>query len=261
MKGGDFINTFAANFGSELLGTALLLLLGNGVGANVTLKNTKGNNGGWLLVTMGWGLAVAMSASISSALGGQAHFNPAVTIAFAIGGNWETTVGPNYLIGVYLCAQIIGAFIGQLLVDLLFFQHIVTHVSSTEYSEEKRKLDLLMLHSTVPAMKNYFLNSLAEFFGTAVLVLGLMIVVKEGWFVNYKFIIPLFAGTLITTIGICLGGLTGFAINPIRDLAPRIIHQILPMKNKGSSQWEYAWVPVIMPLLAGAVCGASMLAI
>ncbi|WP_381415080.1 aquaporin family protein [Spiroplasma endosymbiont of Anurida maritima] len=244
------ISTFFQHFGLELFGTFLLILLGNGIVANAVLRDTKGGNSGWVGITFGWGLAVFVGALISTALGGAAHLNPAVTVAFIAEGSFFA--GNELLILAFFLGQIAGAALGQITVNGIYFKHLQASDSES----------ILATHATGPQNRNIFLNLLAEFFGTFVLVmmilatafpefLGLGIAGWNG---------PIIVGITVIAIGLSLGGTTGYAINPARDLIPRIVHQLMPMSAKGSSDWKYAWIPVAGPVAAGLVGGLIFLA-
>ncbi|ARU90865.1 glycerol uptake facilitator protein [Spiroplasma clarkii] len=237
-------------FMTETLGTMLLIVLGNGVVANIVLKNTKGNNGGWIAITAGWSFAVMLGATVSVALGGDAHLNPAVTMAMIVNG-WESNVGHFGLIPIMLVGQILGAIVGQIIVDLFYIKHI--HQTITEKEEGL----VLAIHSTGPTYKNTFINCFCEFIGTSVLLVAIM--ATSAQFTDAGWMGPIFVGLAVFAIGLSLGGTTGYAINPVRDLAPRLVHQFLPVKGKGSSDWKYSWIPVVAPLLAGCVIGALFL--
>lgn len=241
---------------TELFGTALLILLGNGVVANVLLKGTKGQNAGWITITFGWGFAVLVAALISAGLGGVAHLNPAVTIMSAIAKrDWgfegiSHTFLPTYgLFIIVLIMQFIGAALGSFLVDFLYWKH-VKETSQNEPEEFKNKF--LAMHSTGPSNRNVIFNFSMEVIGTLVLLFA---VVAVGHFVTIPFVQPIVVGLTVAVIGISLGGTTGYAINPARDLSPRIVHQIIRVSNKGSSDWQYSWIPIVGPLLASVVVG------
>lgn len=238
------------HFGTEMLGTMLLIILGNGVVANVILKDTKGNNAGWISITAGWSLAVIMGASISSAMGGKAHLNPAVTVGMIVNG-WEANVGHFGLIPIFFVGQIAGALVGQVIVDLFYIKHI-THTLSSE-----DKGAVLGMHSTGPTNKNILINLFSEFIGTAVLLTAVFATTQ--WFTTSGWMGPIFVGLAVFAVGLSLGGTTGYAINPVRDLVPRLVHQCLPIKGKGTSDWSYGWIPVVAPVLAGVVVGALFL--
>ena len=221
----------------EFLGTLILILLGNGVVAGVVLPKTKSNSSGWIVITMGWGIAVAVAVFVSGKLS-PAHLNPAVTIGVALkGGLPWASVFP------YILAQFAGAMLGQILVWLQFKPH---------YEAEENAGNILATFSTGPAIKDTVSNLISEILGTFVLVLTIFAL---GLY-DFQAGIGTFAvGTLIVGIGLSLGGTTGYALNPARDLGPRILHFILPEsvlgKHKGDSKWWYSWVPVVAPILAG----------
>ena len=218
---------------SEFLGTALLLLLGNGVVAGVVLPKTKNHNSGWIVITMGWGFAVAIAAFVAG-VAGPAHLNPALSIAMAVKGDlaWGTALG-------YIVAQFAGAILGQLLVYLMFKPH---------YDVEEDAGNILGTFSTGPAIKNTFSNLLSEILGTMVLVLTIIAIGTYGMQAGLGTIA---VSVLVIGVGLSLGGTTGYAINPARDLGPRILHQLLPIKGKGDGDWGYAWIPVVGPILGG----------
>lgn len=224
---------------AEFIGTAILILFGGGVCANVNLKQTLGNNSGWIVISIGWGLAVAMGAYAVGDISG-AHLNPAVSIALAMDGGITWGQVPGYII-----AQMLGGIVGGILVWLMY----LPHWKVTEDQDAK-----LGVFSTGPALKNYFANFISEIIGTAILTLGIMFIgtnkIADG-------INPLIVGGLIVAIGVSLGGTTGYAINPARDLGPRIAHAILPIYGKGKSNWSYAIVPVLGPI-AGGMLGAVL---
>lgn len=236
----------------ELVGTFLLILLGNGVVANVMLKGTKGNNSGWIVLSVGWGFAVTIAGLLSSISG--AHLNPAVTIGFIIGGKKEAFVGDNFAYApIYILVQFLGAMIGQLFVYLAYFK---------EYQNTENSSDILFTFATIPANRNFVWNIVTELLATFVLM---MIMFGTGFIKNLmnpdvvwinNFTKPLMVGIGVMVIGLALGGPTGFAINPARDLGPRVMHAILPLKHKGSSDWKYAAVPVVGPLLGTCVAAA-----
>jgi glycerol uptake facilitator protein len=225
---------------AEILGTMILILLGDGVVAGVLLKGTKGNNSGWIVITWAWGMAVFAGIVVAGQFSG-AHMNPAVTLAVYIqsllaGG----TFGVDQLIG-YWIAEFIGAFIGAFLV----FLHYYPHWAGTEDQGLK-----LAVFCTAPAIRNPVWNLVSEIIGTFVLIfVGFSIGTAIGGVAPN----PLGWGLLILVIGLSLGGTTGYAINPARDLGPRIMHAILPIPGKGGSDWEYSWIPVVGPLIGGAL--------
>ncbi|MCB0543460.1 MAG: MIP/aquaporin family protein [Saprospiraceae bacterium] len=227
-----------ANFFAELLGTALLILLGNGVVAGVVLKGTKNENSGWIVITVGWALAVTFAVYAVGGVSG-AHINPAVTIALATMGLFEWTQVP-----VYIAGQMSGAMLGAALV----WMHYLPHWGRTPDPEAK-----LAVFCTAPAVRHTTGNLISEFVGTFVLLFGLSAIGANRFAEGLN---PLVVGALILSIGLSLGGTTGYAINPARDLGPRIAHALLPVPGKGGSDWGYAWIPVLGPILGG-ICGAA----
>ncbi|BBE40954.1 MIP/aquaporin family protein [Streptococcus dysgalactiae] len=219
----------------EFLGTALLVLLGNGVVAGVVLPKTKNHASGWIVIATGWGIAVAVAAFISGKIA-PAHLNPAVSLAFAMKGTiaWPTAI-------VYSLAQMLGAMLGSVLVFLQFRPH---------YVAADNPADILGTFATGPAIRDNSSNLLSEIFGTFVLVLGIL---AFGLYDMPAGLGTLCVGLLVIGIGLSLGGTTGYAINPARDLGPRLIHAILPIKNKGDSDWSYAWIPVVGPMIGAAL--------
>ncbi|WP_238881730.1 MIP/aquaporin family protein [Clostridium sp. YIM B02551] len=223
------------HFLAELVGTLLLVLLGDGVVANVVLKKSKGENSGWIVIATGWAFAVVIPAYIVGSVSG-AHLNPAVTVGLAIIGKFPWAEVPSYL-----AAQFIGAFIGAILVWIHYYKH---------FEETEDPGLILAAFSTGAAIRSNLFNFLSELLGTAVLVFGILGITSQKMADG----MGVFAiGILIWAIGLCLGGTTGYAINPARDLAPRIVHAIVPIKNKGNSDWGYAWIPVLGPILGGVV--------
>jgi glycerol uptake facilitator protein len=228
-------------FPSEVIGTALLILLGDGVVAAVLLGKSKAQNSGWIVIVFGWGMAVAMAVYAVGRFDG-AHLNPAVTFGFAVIGLTQWSDVPQYLAG-----EFVGAFIGAALV----YAHYSHHFRETEDPGLK-----LAVFSTGPAIRNYGLNLVSEIIGTFVLVFGVVAIVgNKGPGVSG--LTPLLIGLLVFAIGLSLGGPTGYAINPARDLGPRIIHAILPIPGKGTSDWSYAWVPVVGPIVGGILGAAA----
>jgi glycerol uptake facilitator protein len=231
-------------FVSEVTGTAMLLLLGCGVVATAILKGSKGENGGWLLINFGWGLAVFSGVYVAFRSG--AHLNPAVTLALAITGpdrgGIEWTQVP-----LYWGAEMVGAFLGAVIAWLAFKQHF-------DLEEDAGKK--LAVFSTGPAIRNYGWNTVTEIIGTFVLIF--VILISAGTPVALG---PLFVALLVVGIGASLGGPTGYAINPARDLGPRIAHAVLPIRGKGGSDWGYSWVPVVGPLIGGALGALAFLAL
>jgi glycerol uptake facilitator protein len=220
---------------AEFFGTLLLVLLGNGVVAGVSLRSTKSENAGYLAVAVAWGLAVMISIYAVGRISG-AHLNPAVTLALAIAGDFPT----NQIAG-YLLAQFAGAFIGGVLVWL----HYLPHWRNTPGEDKK-----LGVFCTAPAIRSTANNLFSESLATLVLTLGILFIGANDYTEGFN---PIAVGSLITTIGLCLGGTTGFAINPARDLGPRIAHAILPIPGKGHSDWSYSWIPVVGPMIGGAL--------
>lgn len=218
---------------AEFLGTMLLIILGDGVVANVLLRGTKGENAGLLTVVVGWGLSVTLAIYAVGSISG-AHLNPAVTLALFVNGDFSGSHVAGYII-----AQMAGAFAGAIVVWMFY----LPHWARTEDAAKK-----LSVFCTGPAIRSFPSNLLSEIIATMVLVLGILFIGA------YKFaegLNPIVVGALIIAIGVSLGGTTGFAINPARDLAPRIAHFILPISGKGSSDWSYSWIPVIGPLIGG----------
>jgi glycerol uptake facilitator protein len=220
----------------ELLGTFLLILLGNGVVANVLLKDTKGNGAGWVVITLAWGFSVFVAVFVVAGISG-AHINPAVTIGLALAGkfSWDMVFG-------YILAQMIGAILGGFFVWL----HYRDHYDITEEADLK-----LATFSTAPAIRNTISNVISEAIGTFVLVLGVLYMAAPEVGLGALDALPV--ALLVVVIGMSLGGTTGYAINPARDLGPRIAHFILPIKGKGSSDWSYSWIPVVGPIIGGAL--------
>ncbi|MEX0636771.1 MAG: MIP/aquaporin family protein [Ferruginibacter sp.] len=220
-------------FISEFLGTAILLLLGNGVVANVVLKKTYGHNAGIMAITIGWAMAVFVGVYISAAASG-AHLNPAVTISLAFkDGHWAN-------VPLYLVAQFLGAMFGSLLI----WFHYKTHFDATEDAAAK-----MACFCTSPAIPNKLYNLLSEITGGFVLVIGILFIAKPQHALGALDALPV--ALLVLAIGISLGGTTGYAINPARDLGPRIVHALLPINNKANSNWAYSWIPVMGPIIGG----------
>ena len=221
-------------FFSEFLGTAILLALGNGVVANVVLNKTKGYNSGWIVIAFGWAIAVFVGVYIAAKYSG-AHLNPAVTIAMLYLKKISWQVVPQYLAG-----QLLGAMAGSVIVWLVYLQHF----KATENAES-----ILAVFSTSPAIKSSAHNFLTEFIGTFVFVLCVLFIASPSSSLGSLDALPV--ALLVLGIGLSFGGPTGYAINPVRDLGPRIMHQLLPISHKGSSCWKYAWVPILAPLCGG----------
>jgi glycerol uptake facilitator protein len=224
-------------FGAETIGTALLILLGNGVVAGVLLNRSKAQNSGWIVITWGWGMAVMVAVFAIGQFSG-AHLNPAVTVGFWVAGTIDGSDVPKYLLGEFC-----GAFIGATLVWLSY----LPHWADTEDPGLK-----LACFSTAPAIRDTVANIICEVVGTFVLVFGVL-----SFFANKATAATglggLIVGLLVLSIGLSLGGPTGYAINPARDLGPRIMHAILPIAGKGPSDWGYSWIPVVGPLIGGVL--------
>lgn len=233
------MNTF---FG-ELIGTALLILLGNGVVANTILKGTKGSGSGWIVITWGWGMAVFVAVFSVAAFSG-AHLNPAVSVGLAIAGKFAWAKVP-----LYVLAQFLGAFIGSFLVWLIYRQHF----SITEDKDLK-----LACFCTGPALRSAPNNLVSEIVGTFVLVYAVLFLAASVFGLGALDALPV--GLLVLAIGLSLGGTTGYAINPARDLGPRIMHALLPMPGgKRDSDWGYAWIPVVGPLIGAGLAAVLYL--
>jgi glycerol uptake facilitator protein len=236
-----------SEFIAELIGTMFLILLGTGVVANTILKGTKGNSGGWMVITTGWALAVFVGVVVAGPYSG-AHLNPAVTVGLAIAGKfaWNKVL-------LYIAAQILGAILGAFLMWVVYRDHF----NSTSDPDTQ-----LAVFSTGPAIKNAVFNLLSEIVGTFVLIFVLF------YFTNAELgdqKTPIGLGSLgalpvafvVWAIGLSLGGTTGYAINPARDLGPRIAHALLPIRDKGHSNWKYSWIPVAGPFI-GAILAALL---
>ena len=229
-------------FLGEFIGTMLLIIMGDGVVANVVLNKTKGNNSGWIVITFGWAMAVFLGVYASNSLGGGGHLNPAVTIAMA-------AFNPDFdssLLSTYIAAQFAGAITGAIIVWLAYKQHF----DATDDKDGK-----LAVFCTAPAIRNPAFNMITEIIGTFVLVLGAMAMSKPTDALGTLNALPV--ALLVLGIGLSLGGPTGYAINPARDLGPRIAHFILPIKNKRDSDWGYSWIPVVGPII-GALIAAYL---
>ena len=227
-------------FLGELIGTALLVTLGDGVVANVVLQKTKGNAGGLISITVGWAMAVFVSV-LSVAAASGAHLNPAITIAFAVLGKFDWALVP-----VYIAAQLLGAFLGAVVVWLAYRRHF----DATDSAADK-----LTVFCTGPTIRNAANNVMTEAIGTFVLVFAVLEMVAPASSLGALNALPV--ALVVLAIGLSLGGPTGYAINPARDLGPRIAHAILPLKNKGNSDWGYSWVPIVSPII-GAVIAAFL---
>lgn len=233
-------------FTAELLGTLLLITLGNGVVANALLNKSKGQNAGWIVITAGWAFAVTVGVYVSKPFSGG-HLNPAFTLALAFTGAF-----PWSSVASYVVAQLLGALLGSLLVWLAYLPH---------WKETPDVSAKLAVFCTAPAIRQPVANLITEIIGTFVLVFGAMAMTSpKNMLPNSGFdsgFAPCLVGLLVWGIGVSLGGPTGYAINPIRDFGPRLAHALLPIAGKGGSDWAYAWVPIVGPLLggtAGAFC-------
>jgi glycerol uptake facilitator protein len=225
--------------GAETIGTAILILLGDGVVAAVLLNHSKAQNSGWIVITFGWGMGVMVAVYAVGQFSG-AHLNPAVTVGLWVNGNIDGSDVPKYLIGEFL-----GAMIGATLVFLAYFQHF----GETEDPGLK-----LAVFSTGPAIRNPVWNLVTEILGTMMLLVGVLGITDPGnKGVGTASLGGLLVGLLVLGIGLSLGGPTGYAINPARDLGPRIMHAILPIPGKGPSDWGYSWVPVVGPIIGGII--------
>lgn len=249
-------------FIAEIIGTAILILFGGGVVANVVLNKTKGNNSGWIVITWGWGMGVFVAVFAMGQFSG-AHINPAVTVGLAIAGlfDWAMVIP-------YIFAQTLGGFLGAVLVWLAYKDH---------FEETEDGATKLAIFSTAPEIRNYSSNFITEVIGTFILVYGVLYITAPGFIdidgelltsividgqeVGFGLgsLSALPVGLLVLAIGLSLGGPTGYAINPARDLGPRIAHAILPFSNKGSSDWAYSWVPVIAPIVGAAIAAGLFL--
>jgi len=238
---------------AEFIGTMILIILGDGVVAGVLLRNSKAENSGWIVITFGWGMAVAIAVYCVGQFSG-AQINPAVTIANAVVGNLELALVPGYII-----AQFLGAFVGGVIVWLAY----LPHWSETEDAGLK-----LGVFCTAPAIYNTPANIITEVIGTFVLVFGIFGIVAnagaaggEAATVIGSGLNPLLVGLLVLGIGLSLGGPTGYAINPARDLGPRIAHAVLPIAGKGGNDWGYAWIPVVAPIIGGILGAVTWVAL
>lgn len=227
-------------FTAELVGTMILVLLGDGVVANVVLKQSKGHQGGWIVITAGWAFGVTVAIYCANAFSG-AHLNPAVTVGLAAIGRFDAGLVP-----VYLAAQVLGGILGGALVWLAYLPH---------WAATPDPASKLGVFCTAPAIRHSPANLLCEGLGTALLLFGVLAIATpanlqpaSGWDRGFG---PCLVGVLVWALGLSLGGPTGYAINPARDLGPRIAHALLPIAGKGGADWGYAWVPIVGPLLGG----------
>src|SRR5918994_3904226 len=227
------------NFLAEMVGTAILILFGDGVVAGVLLTRSKAQNSGWIVITFGWGLGVAIAVYAVAAVSG-AHINPAVTVGFASVGILPWAQVPGYII-----AQLLGAFVGAVLVWLTYYDH---------WKETDDPVLKLGVFSTIPQIRNTVPNFVTEVIGTAMLLFGVLAILgATAPFSQAGIIVPLLIGFLVLAIGLSLGGPTGYAINPARDLGPRLAHAVLPIPGKGDSDWSYSWIPIVAPLVGGII--------
>jgi glycerol uptake facilitator protein len=223
-------------FLSEFIGTAILIIFGNGVVANVVLKDTKGNNGGWIVIAFGWAMAVFVAVYVAAPTSG-AHLNPAVTLSLAVAGKFDWVhVFP------YIVAQILGAMAGSFGVWLTYKDH---------FKVTKDHGLVQACFCTAPAISNPISNFMTETFATFVFVLSVLFIVAPTTSLGALDALPV--ALLVLAIGLSLGGPTGYAINPARDLGPRIMHQLLPLRHKGDSGWAYSWIPVLGPITGAAL--------
>jgi glycerol uptake facilitator protein len=226
---------------AEFIGTFLLITVGAAINANVVLAQTKGHNSGWTVITIGWGIAVFLGVYTATAMGGSGHLNPAVSIGLAAFGGLDTA-----LLAGYVVAQIAGAFAGAVVAWLAFLKH---------FDATDDEGAILAVFSTAPAIRHRPANLLTEAIGTFVLVLGALSASAPESSLGALDALPV--ALLVMGIGMGLGGPTGYAINPARDLGPRIAHQLLPIAHKGSSDWAYSWVPIVGPV-TGGLLGAGV---
>ncbi|MEW4923693.1 MIP/aquaporin family protein [Algibacter sp. 2305UL17-15] len=238
-------------FIAEIIGTAMLILLGGGVVANVVLNKTIGNNSGWIVITTGWALAVYVGVVIAGPYSG-AHINPAVSVSLAVAGKFPWNDVPMYVL-----AQMIGAMLGASTVWLVYKNHF----DVTEDADSKKAV-----FCTAPAIRHAFSNFFSEAMGTFVLIFTILYFTNAtindtDTVIGLGSLGALPVAFLVWSIGLSLGGTTGYAINPARDLGPRIMHAILPIKNKTSSDWSYAWIPVLGPIVGGCLAALLMLSL
>jgi glycerol uptake facilitator protein len=227
-------------FFAEFFGTAIIIVFGGGVVANVLLDKTKGNNSGWIVITFGWAVGVFTGVLISAPISG-AHLNPAVTLALVLANKFSLSLLPTYM-----CAQLLGAMFGAFLVWLAYKKHF----DSTENADYK-----LAVFCTAPNIRSYWYNILTEVIGTYVLALAVLYMAEPEVGLGSLNALPV--AIVVLGLGLSLGGPTGYAINPARDLGPRLMHFFLPIPNKRNSDWGYSWVPILGPL-AGAAIAAGM---
>jgi glycerol uptake facilitator protein len=227
-------------FFAEFFGTAMILVFGSGVVANVLLNKTKGNNAGWIVITFGWAIGVFTGVLIAADVSG-AHLNPAVTLALVLAGKFPASLMP-----LYISAQILGAMFGSGLAWLAYKKHF----DATDDADAK-----LAVFSTMPNIRSYWYNVITEIIGTYILALAVLYMAKPEVGLGALNALPV--ALVVLGIGLSIGGPTGYAINPARDLGPRIMHFLLPIKGKRDSDWKYSWVPIVGPM-AGAALAAMM---
>jgi glycerol uptake facilitator protein len=220
-------------FLGELVGTMVIIILGGGVVAGSILKGTKAENSGWMVITIGWGLAVALGVYTANDLSG-AHLNPAVTLGLAAVGDFPWSSVP-----MYIAAQMIGAFAGATVVWVHYLPH---------WKETRDQMTKLAVFATGPALRKTWSNLVSEMLGTFILLFGISVIGANKFTEGLN---PLVVGLLVVAIGLSLGATTGYAINPARDLGPRLAHFILPIYGKGGSDWAYAWIPIVGPVIGG----------
>lgn len=236
-------------FAAEFIGTMLLILLGNGVVANVILNKTKGQNAGWMVITTGWALAVFVGVVFATPYSG-AHLNPAVTLGLALAGKFEWALAPAYIV-----AQVLGSMAGAAIVWVVYNNH---------FNETKEPATQLAVFCTGPAISNSLFNFLSEVVGTFVLMFVIFFFTtaemgSDKTPIGLGSLGALPVAFLVWSIGLSLGGTTGYAINPARDFGPRLVHTLLPIRHKGSSNWRYAWVPITGPAAGAAIAAILFL--
>jgi glycerol uptake facilitator protein len=229
-------------FFAEFFGTAIILVFGGGVVANVNLNKTKGNNSGWIVITFGWAVGVFTGILIAAPFSG-AHLNPAITLALVIVGNFQLEKLP-----MYICAQMLGAMFGAFLVWVAYKKHF----DVTDDADSK-----LAVFCTAPNIRHYWYNALTEAIGTYVLTLAVLYMAKPEVGLGALSALPV--ALVVLGLGLSMGGPTGYAINPARDLGPRIVHFLLPITGKRDSDWKYAWVPVLGPLVGASLAAVMFL--
>lgn len=234
------LTTYMSGFIGEMVGTTLLIIMGGGVVANVILDKTKGNGGGWIVITFGWAMAVFLGVYVSNKLGGGGHLNPAVSITLAAFKDFDSS-----LLLPYIGGQLVGSIIGATIVYIAYKQHF----DQTDNADLK-----LAVFSTGPAIRNPLYNLLTEIIGTFLLMFAALAISPSATSLGTLDALPV--ALVVLGIGLSLGGPTGYAINPARDLGPRIAHFLLPIKNKRDSDWSYSWVPVVGPIIGALLAGA-----